>query len=162
MPNWCDNTARFYNPSKGLIDMLETELKKEGNVKLLNHLVPRPIEQENNWYEWNTTNWGTKWDADIFHYERNDDRTITVHFASAWAPPIALYDNLCNQDWQVEALYHEPGMAFLGRHVGGVDECYEYDIGDRSTLDDIPPELIEWANLEEAFDDAETWNDEDN
>jgi hypothetical protein len=160
MPNWCDNTVRFYNPSKGLIDMVEAELKKE-EPKLFAHLRPRPIEEETNWYEWNIANWGSKWDADVFHYERNDDRTITVHFASAWAPPIALIESLVEQDWQVEALYHEPGCAFVGRHIGGVDYYYEYDITSRDSLTDVPTELIEWANLEDAFNDYEEFPFED-
>jgi hypothetical protein len=142
------------------MDMLEEELKSE-EPRIFDLLRPRPVEEETNWYEWNCTNWGSKWDADVFHYERNDDRTITIQFASAWAPPLALYEFLNNQDWQVEALYHEPGCAFIGRYVGGVDQCFEYDITARDSLTDVPQELIEWANLEDAFNDYEEFPFED-
>jgi hypothetical protein len=106
-----------------------------------------------NWYDWACRFWGTKWDADIFSWERTDKNTITVYFNTAWAPPIALYEHLEENGWMVSALYHEPGMVFVGRFVEGEDQYFEYDLNDEDSLLEIPEELIEWANLREALDE---------
>jgi len=156
MPNWCENTARFFNPSKGLIDRIQTELEtvdEDGfpSGQLFNLLRPCPLDQADDWYNWNVTNWGTKWDASEIRFQRNDDYTVTVFFETAWAPPIALYEYLVAADWQIEALAHEPGMAFVSRFLNGALEEYEYDISDPDSKNDIPQELVEWAGLEDAF-----------
>jgi hypothetical protein len=76
-----------------------------------------------------------------------------VYFNTAWAPPVALYEHLEENSWVVNALYHEPGMVFVGRFVDGSDQCFEYDLNDEDSLLEIPEELIEWANLREALDE---------
>jgi hypothetical protein len=170
MPNWCDNTAQFYHPVEQVVEELATELSKRGPEEngepfvgqLFNHLYPRPTEQQENWYQWNIDNWGTKWDADIFEWERTDKNTITVYFNTAWAPPTALYEHIEQNGWMVSALYHEPGMVFIGRFVDGSDQYFEYDITDEDSLLEIPEELIEWANLREAFEEYQEDNQDEN
>jgi hypothetical protein len=49
------------------------------------------------------------------------DDTIEVSFDSAWAPPLGIYALLEEQGFQVEATYSEPGMAFVGRWINGLD-----------------------------------------
>lgn len=41
-----------------------------------------------NWYNWNTSNWGTKWNA--YDIERRDEETIKFETAWAFAEPIIL------------------------------------------------------------------------
>lgn len=43
-----------------------------------------------NWYDWNTSNWGTKWNA--AETERRSDKS--VYFDTAWAPPFAYLEAL--------------------------------------------------------------------
>jgi hypothetical protein len=129
MPNWCNNYVTLTGP-KEKIDELIVELKKsderDETYEILNKLRPRPAEHEEDWYGWNVQNWGTKWDVGIGSYEIVDENTVTLSFDSAWAPPIALYEFLESEDWNVDAYYHEEGMAFCGRYVDGFDDYYEY------------------------------------
>jgi hypothetical protein len=118
------------------------------------HLRPRPADQEENWYEWNLSNWGTKWDARILDWSHDDENTVAIYFDSPWGPPIALYDYLTDEGWEVNALYHEPGMNFAGQYNNGIDNYYEYDVSDPEFLDQLPGDVIEFANL---FDAHEEW-----
>lgn len=161
MPNWCDNSTRFYHPDSTKIDALVALISNPDptvDIELFAHLRPRPLEQEENWYNWNVENWGTKWDADVFSYDRFDANNINIYFNTAWAPPIALYQYLVHEGWQIEALYSEPGMAMIGRFVDGEDEYYEYDLNDKETIEALPKELVEWADLWTVYDDFNSNN----
>ena len=39
-----------------------------------------------NWYNWNSSNWGVKWDAKTDRVER-DTELLSYHFESPWGPP---------------------------------------------------------------------------
>lgn len=41
-----------------------------------------------NWYDWSTANWGTKWTDDLFNIEYRP-RSVAFGMTTAWAPPIA-------------------------------------------------------------------------
>jgi hypothetical protein len=81
----------------------------------LNKLVPIPKGKEDQWYDWNITNWGTKWDI-----EAGADRISPSHahfgFNSAWAPPIDAFDKISKMfpKLSFELTYDEPGMCFEG------------------------------------------------
>lgn len=169
MPNWCDNSMRLYNEDKAKIDALEAELDKkndEGRSMAcpFNHLRPNPTGE---WqYDWSCENWGTKWDADIIDWERSDENEITIYCNTAWSPPIALYDYLVEQGWNVDAIYHEGGCAFGGLYTTeGGDEYYEYDITDPESVEDLPEDIIEFGGLRDAVQDyiiqnlEEEWGD---
>lgn len=163
MPNWCYNSVELENSDKSEIDVLEQELQKvneEGRslAEPFNHLRPRPEDQEDNWYDWNCTHWGTKWDANIIEWERLDDNMIRLYVETAWSPPVALYEYLTEQGWKVEALYHEPGMQFAGNYSSDFGEEYgEYDIADLESIEALPEDVIEFAGLREEH---ENWIEE--
>ena len=159
MPNWCYNTARLTNEDKTKIDALEAELQKQEDCQPLNHLCPNP---DGAWdYAWSVNNWGTKWDISPSDWEREDDNTIVMHFDSAWSPPTTLYEFLEQEGWVVSAMYHEPGMGFIGRFEDGFDQYFEYDCTDRESVENLPEDLIDYGNLmeeverfeEEAFEE---------
>ena len=146
MPNWCDNTLTITHEDKSKIDAIEKVLAdKDSNEGLLNHLRPNPSGEWD--YGWSVDNWGTKWDAQIIDYERQDDNTIWVSFESAWSPPTVLYEFLTEEGYGIEAMYYEPGMSYCGRFADGYDDYYEYDIDDLESLESIPSDIEDFAGL---------------
>jgi hypothetical protein len=113
----------------------------------------------NSWYDWCVANWGTKWDAYdveiISERYDNDVAELTLTFDTAWAPPTKFYDELLEQGFEVEAMYHEFGCQFCGHYTDGTDHYVEYT---RETLEDIPEDIDEQFGITETI--AE-WDDED-
>jgi hypothetical protein len=162
MPNWCSNNVEFHNDDVAEVAKLEAHLKfldsrKKGEhaeAGLFAYFVPRPPEEEDSWYEWNVSNWGTKWEASIYSWTKVNDNSITMNFDTAWSPPTALYEFLAaNTEWYVTATYYEPGMSFVGSNVGGYDDCYT--IENLEALDTVPEELLEEYNIREQMEDWE-------
>lgn len=152
MPNWCDNSMRLFNQDKTKIDALEVEMKKQDGSQPFNYLRPNP---KGEWdYDWSVNNWGTKWDADVIDWERTGDNEITIYANTAWSPPIALYEYLYDEGWDVDALYHESGMCFAGAWCNGEDSYYEYDVTSVSSIEDLPSDIVDFAGLEDAH---ESW-----
>ena len=149
MPNWCDNSVTLRNDDKSKIDALAAVLENKEDQQVLNHLRPNPAGE---WqYDWSVSNWGTKWDIGIIDWERRDDNEIWISFDSAWSPPTVIYDYLVEQGWDVDAVYHEPGMGYAGMYTNdGGDDYYEYDVTDPNFLDELPSDIIEFAGLEDS------------
>lgn len=77
------------------------------------------FENQLNWYNWNTSHWGTKWDAcDIQDADTSDDGTvITYSFDTAWSPPVPVFLELSRQypTAKISLSYREEQM--WGGHV---------------------------------------------
>jgi len=170
MPNWCSNNAEFNNDDVAEVAKLEAHLKflderekgETAEAGLFGYFVPRPPEfdEGESWYDWNISNWGTKWEASIYSWEKVNDNCIKLNFDTAWAPPTAFYEFLAeNTEWYVTATYWEPGMGFVGSNEGGFDECYEYSSAE--DVENIPEELIDEYNLRDQFEDEEEWDAEE-
>ena len=180
MPNWCNNgiTLRHADPA-----MIDRVLK--GKDGLLMEFIPTPQElvdttagsfgdtekqrlleaQEKsnlekygfkNWYDWNIANWGTKWDFNLENIDRPDPNTLTAAFDSAWAPPINAYIKLLALGFEIEAMYYEPGMCFVGKFVGNADEhwddCIEYGGATADTVREmIGEELDDYFGISEEM-----------
>ena len=178
MPNWCANgiTLRHADPQ-----MIERVLNaKDG---LLQEFIPCPKELTeavanfttneamvakygfSSWYDWSINNWGTKWDFSLENVEREDANTVTAAFDSAWAPPIEAYVKLCALGFEVEGMYYEPGMQFVGKFVGDADEhwdhCVEYGGETSETVRElIGEELDDYFAISESMADWEAENQE--
>lgn len=77
MPNHVYSTLSVYDPTEEQREKLQ-EISKVG---ICQYYKPRPKDQDENWYEWNIENWGTKWgDYDTeLEYDNYD-------FTTAWSP----------------------------------------------------------------------------
>jgi hypothetical protein len=111
MPNWVENTIVVVGQKEMLDDFEEHKFN-------FNHYVPRPPEEEANWYEWNCNNWGTKWEVseDDVSIDRTDDEKITFNFNTAWSPPIEFLRKLCTiyNKIYIECNYIDEGMVERG------------------------------------------------
>lgn len=141
MPNWCSNNATIVADSADAIKkmkefkLLVEEPTRTGHIFLCDSFVPRPKEEEENWYAWNTDNWGTKWDVEIDDITFDEeDNSFYCSFVSAWCPPITFYETMEEMGFEVFAQYDEGGMGFFGRYSGGGDRGYNYDDVDTDAL----------------------------
>jgi len=158
MPNWCDNSLTLTNSDKTKLDELAVELDKGNDAEVFKYL--RPYEGE--WdYMWCCNNWGTKWEARVYGWERIDENTILISFETAWGPPIALYEFLEQEEWSVEGLYNEPGMCFAGIYEDGSDSYYEYSDLSADEIEENLPEVLEEtfgiAQYKRDCEDEEEW-----
>lgn len=159
MPNWCNNTIKV-QATKERIDEFEKFLNENDGKDWFTHFRPLPEELTNEgWYEWSINNWGCKWNCDANDWQRIDENTISFWFDSPWGPPLALYEFMVDEEFDVRASYHEEGMAFVGEFIDGFDNCYEYE--DLDSLDFIPEHLIEDWNLRDLLEDRMNDEDED-
>lgn len=162
MPNWCNNFATFTHANPEMIARLIKGFKGDG---LFSEFDPCPkdlketfaghygnpekdaelaVKQQENvkkygakdWYEWQVSNWGTKWDVAESDnsgvtariVEQSDDgKTVKLGFDTAWSPPLRFYELLTGEfDFHVEAYYYESGCAFCGYWSSdGDDDTYE-------------------------------------
>jgi len=162
MPNWCSNYVTLEHSDASVIDKVELSVK-EG--KLLNTFLPRPQAEEENWYNWNIANWGTKWDVgDEYSISERDTNKIVLSFDSAWSPPLAAYGTLQEQGFKVTAFYYEPGLAFCGRFDEDGEENYEFGgMSAQEIRDTIPQDLDEMFDIADLVEEWENeYEDEEN
>jgi hypothetical protein len=83
-------------------------------------VIPRPANQDHNWYEWNTANWGSKWDLSD---PRRDDSEweqgiVRYSFESAWSPVVEVISALAKEHKKLSFTYSywEGGSDFWGEH----------------------------------------------
>ena len=142
MPNWCANSATIFFDEVNQADDFNTRLcvmeinenakDENGNdLSVLGYFVPEPKYDDSDegmpgWYMWRVENWGTKWDIVLHNKEWIDDKTIVLHFDTAWSPPIAVYRAIEEEGYVVEATYYEPGMCYVGSYSNEYDHCIEY------------------------------------
>lgn len=121
MLNWCYNELHVTGTENDVVNFFQASAMEEEQIEDITYItelsqipffmmgtVPRPEEQKENWYDWNTSNWGTKWDmetASIEYYDQHRETvwTIVVSFETAWSPPI---------EWIVAVSELYPNMVF--------------------------------------------------
>jgi hypothetical protein len=162
MPNWCMNKLTVEHEDSSMVDRFE---KTYNLGKVCNEFIPEPegYSEDDRWYDWRISNWGTKWDVGADMGTEKEERyglkatrvgnEVNCTFDSAWAPPIGLYEQLVELGYKVKATYWEPGMAFCGIWDNGVDNYVEY-----STKDMIPVALWNEYDMQEFFKDDEEVN----
>ena len=181
MPNWCNNTITIRGDANKLKSIWDEAQKQQG---LLAAMVPQPEDMFHgnlgeaeraecvekgipNWYDWNVSNWGTKWDVGLEGLEytvlEDGSAEISGWFDSAWSPPIEALNTFseANEDLSVECFYLETGMCFVGCwDSDGGDDYYEYaDCNSNDVRDVVPDYLVSEFDLENML--AEWEEDEE-
>lgn len=172
MPNWCSNVIVIKGTPEALNNFKKTLIDPDPSSQDLvfsfNSTVPRPKNEDQNWYEWNNSNWGTKWDIIDCDIEigkvpakanlkvpakanlkvpakanlkvPNEDR-ITIWTNTAWSPPIEWAKNVIAQfdnSLEISIAYVECGMGYWGKYT--VDKDGEYD-----DCHDLEDKDIKWT-----------------
>ena len=160
MPNWNSNTVTIKSDDKELMAKVIAAAESSSENDFFSKLVPMP-ESESDWYGWNLTNWGTKWDTGVNIIDQSDTE-IVLSFDTAWSPPIAFYMELEQMGYEVEAYYYEPGMAFAGYFNDGNDNYYDYGgLSSDDVKEMLPEELDEMFCISESMAEWEEENKEE-
>jgi len=191
MPNWCNNELKistgnnseeakeqlkhFIQKAKGKHSDTEgqTDLKMENFVpcpkELLSLSAPntknstKMIEKHGykDWYDWQVSNWGTKWDIDATKNE-GSPTCVNYSYSSAWAPN----DRFIKRVSELYPLlrfnleYYEPGVGFKGTL-----SVRNGDISDDTCEDMTREDLIEYGYInedDEEYEDDNTDNKPEN
>jgi hypothetical protein len=113
------------------------------------------------WYDFAIGEWGTKWDIsggnDDYKIKKVDNGySVTLHFDTAWSPPINFYDKLLELEFIVDAMYYEPGVNFCGQYYDGSDETFELNnLSSEEVREQLPPELDQAFGISEQIADWE-------
>ena len=126
MPNWCYTTLNI-NGSKEQIKELRVLVLDaiENDNRLCNAIIPRPEAEAENWYDWNITNWGSKWDVTDMFVDYEDDTQLNLSFATAWSPIIPIFDELVKRGFRVFAEYQDEAYMFAGEYEDGDETDFE-------------------------------------
>jgi len=109
-PDW----KRLPN-EKGEFPKVKQHFGKDGQLMFETHEFPDG-KNDDRWYHWNISNWGTKWDACNVEIDYYDDSQIEMRFDTAWSPPEPICARLREmfKDIHISWFYDEPGMEFAG------------------------------------------------
>ena len=136
MPNWCDNTLNisgelnelenFYleNRNYSNEDNKNEELDFYKSVPIPENIFIGDLSLQerqtnpNNWYDWNLTNLGTKWNVSDAYYTKNENEII-YEFETAWSPPTSWLEKTANKypNLIFKMKYCELGCGFAGELV---------------------------------------------
>jgi hypothetical protein len=144
MPNWCENTLRVTGHITEIekfkisvqsddrwldFEKVISNQKSKENLKNIWDNMPQKekniyINFEVFWfnkegYDWNNTNWGTKWNPDTPEPEQvGDDSIVSLYyaFATAWSPSLKVTRELIKQYPKLyfNHTFEEWGMCFAG------------------------------------------------
>ena len=90
---------------------------KTGEVSFVTMEFPKSGKNDDRWYDWNISNWDTKWDiAGGVEVDDYDDEQVEFNFNTAWSPPEAICRKLRELFPEVgfSWFYDEPGMEVAG------------------------------------------------
>lgn len=124
MPNWCENEIKISGEQE-VIELIHKAAKESHEDKgFFSHFFPRPENEEEDWCNWNTLNWGTKWDITPYCDSWKLSELITkdkitsfsLSIDTPWSPPEQFLKSLCEKyNLSAELRYIEGGMDFCGK-----------------------------------------------
>ena len=120
MPNWCMNEITITGDSNEIDTLLmNAEGPDETKAFSMEALVPCPNNE--NWYEWNINNWGTKWDFvisknDLIVIKEPNTTKVLFNVDTAWSPPLAFWQKVSKlyPFIDIKVYYEEEGIGFIG------------------------------------------------
>ena len=146
MPNYAINYVGIEGNVETIKSLYENAKQEDGKFHLLNTMVPRPESENENWYDWNLENWGTKWDIldPNLEYSDKGDGTakITGYFLTAWSDPVDAYKTFSEQNADVKIISAamDLSMGWMSCSANGnSDSIYqEYEVSSREDIESVP------------------------
>ncbi len=130
MPNHIYNTVTITGDPE-IVKLLDKAVRTDDEQSFdFNRVIPRPpivddvcsgllsadvvmSNRNRNWHDWQTANWGTKWNA----YELGKPGDGIYKFCTAWSPPFPVIRTLSKlfPELELELSYDDEGDGFSGR-----------------------------------------------
>ena len=100
---------------KGELPKIEQHKNDKGDVVWETFNFPDGTNDDR-WYHWCISNWGTKWDACDKSIEMSDYDSLEITFNTAWSPPEGIIERLRDKypELTFQWFYDEPGMEAAG------------------------------------------------
>jgi hypothetical protein len=152
MPNWVTNTLTIESEDRDYLLGVGARLRapipsRDGDIHIItdtkfsfwNIVAPTDLDayfgkcdlvgmsDRDNWYNWNSRNWGVKWDARV-HFAGMVDGKLVYEFDTPWAPPIQALTALTEAcpDVKITLRYVEE-QGWGGVMVFKEEEAYEIE-----------------------------------
>ena len=113
-------------------------------LPLPNHVVEEITKKygAKNWYDWNISHFGTKWNASGDVHDSGD--RIEVWFDTAWSPPLEWLKRAAKKfpELKFEIHYSEGGMAFYGTSTA------QGDVFEENTTESMYEDDVDWDDDE--------------
>ena len=100
---------------KGELPILEQMKNPDGSIAWETYNFPDG-KNDDRWYHWCISNWGTKWDLSELSIDYDDSEQLELEFSTAWSPPEGIMQELKDRypDLGFTCFYDEPGMESAG------------------------------------------------
>jgi hypothetical protein len=135
----CESVAQPDPENEGKFMWVIDGKKVEYHGKCPTHNEHSFSNHPDNWYNWNITNWGTKWSAgEVWNDRIDDDGKVDGHtsynFDTAWSPAEPVVAALAEKfpTLRIAHRYCEAGMGYAGEvlYANGAEiRREEYDMG---------------------------------
>jgi len=135
----CESVAQPDPENEGKFMWVIDGKKVEYHGKCPTHNEHSFSNHPDNWYNWNITNWGTKWSAaEVWNDRIDDDGKVDGHtsynFDTAWSPAEPVVAALAEKfpTLRIAHRYCEAGMGYAGEVLyadGAEIRREEYDMG---------------------------------
>jgi len=168
MPNWCSNELKIQGNPKELSKLVKkvqitkseaTDTHYE-SVFSCHRVIPRPLDKEGDWYEWNVANWGSKWDLNDVRFSGDvEDKEVSYYFDTAWSPVVPVIEELAKEFKKLSFTYvfYEGGSDYWGEQEYKKGELVSEEGGDLSSAGCERLEYLmgEHHNCEECWSEVE-------
>jgi hypothetical protein len=153
MPNWCLNELTIEGSPKELsklmkqVEITDSEQTSEHYPQVISchKVIPRPAIKDNDWYDWNISNWGSKWDLSdpVRDDSQWENGKLIYCFSTAWSPVIEVISALAKEHKKLSFTYTywEGGSDYWGEHEYKKGEETSYEGG---SINDASCERLEY------------------
>jgi len=116
MPNWCQNTTYIECLDKETQKKIHDIVNKDEHGFKFSNFHPLPEDEQNNWYDWQIANWGTKWDTSGPNTENYGKKGYQITYDTAWGPGLNALKKLSSllPNAVIATEYEEFGCDFAG------------------------------------------------
>ncbi len=97
MPNWVYNNVTVVAADDTVIAKVKAAVQGAETPFDFNRIIPRPAEEEQDWYNWNIANWGCKWGASDVEVAEETHSQISYYFSTPWSSPTPVIETLSRQ-----------------------------------------------------------------